>query len=38
MENDGFALVEIDYAGMKSFLDEKSQGYIEAAREAGVIK
>jgi tripartite-type tricarboxylate transporter receptor subunit TctC len=38
MENDGFALVEVDYAGMKSFLDEKSQGYIEAAREAGVIK
>jgi len=38
MENDGMALLEVDYAGYKAFVDEKAKVYLEAAREAGVIK
>ncbi len=38
MENDGFALVDVDYKGMKAFMDEKKAGYAAAAKEAGVIK
>ncbi len=38
MENDGFALVDVDYKGMKAFMDEKRQAYVAAAKEAGVIK
>ncbi len=38
MENDGFALVNVDHQGMKAFMDEKAQAYVSAAKEAGVIK
>ncbi|MCB1788351.1 MAG: tripartite tricarboxylate transporter substrate binding protein [Chromatiaceae bacterium] len=38
MENDGMALLDVDYAGMKAFMDEKKAVYGEAAREAGVVK
>ncbi len=38
MEADGFALVHVDYRGIKAFMDEKKDGYVAAAKEAGVIK
>ncbi len=38
MENDGMALLDIDYANIKPFIDEKSKGYIEAAKAGGVLK
>ncbi len=38
MENDGFALVNVDYKGMQAFMEEKRKGYVAAAKEAGVIK
>ena len=38
MENDGMALLDVGYADYKTFVDEKAKGYIESAREAGVIK
>ena len=38
MENDGMALLNVAYADYSAFIDEKSKIYLEAAREAGVIK
>ena len=38
MLNDGMALLDVDYAGMKAFMDEKSKGYIAAAKAGGVLK
>lgn len=38
MEADGFALIDVDADGMKAFIDEKAKGYIEAAKEGGVLQ
>jgi tripartite-type tricarboxylate transporter receptor subunit TctC len=38
MENDGMALLDVDYAGMPAFMKEMEAVYTEAAREAGIIK
>ena len=38
MENDGMALLDVDYAGMNAFIDNMSGTYEKAAREAGIIK
>ncbi len=38
MENDGMALLDVGYADYKAFVDEKAKVYLEAAREAGVVK
>ena len=38
MENDGMAMLDVGYADYKAFIDEKAEVYLEAAREAGVIK
>lgn len=38
MEADGFALIDVKYKDMKAFMDEKTKGYVEAAKSAGVIK
>ncbi|MGB5254339.1 MAG: tripartite tricarboxylate transporter substrate binding protein [Sedimenticolaceae bacterium] len=38
MENDGMALLDVDYAGMPAFMKEMVAVYTEAAREAGIIK
>ena len=38
MENDGMALLDVGYADYQAFVDEKAKTYLEAAREAGVIK
>jgi tripartite-type tricarboxylate transporter receptor subunit TctC len=37
MENDGMALLDVDYAGMKAFVDEMKAVYGKAAREAGIV-
>ncbi len=38
MENDGMALLDVGYADYKAFVDAKAKVYLEAAREAGVVK
>jgi tripartite-type tricarboxylate transporter receptor subunit TctC len=38
MENDGMALLDVDYAGMGAFMEEMKAVYGKAAREAGIIK
>jgi len=38
MENDGMALLDVGYADYQAFVDKKAKVYLEAAREAGVIK
>jgi hypothetical protein len=38
MENDGMALLDIDYAGYNDFIKKMSDIYIEAAREAKIIQ
>jgi tripartite-type tricarboxylate transporter receptor subunit TctC len=38
MENDGMALLDVDYAGINDFIDEMKGVYGKAAREAGIIK
>ena len=38
MENDGMALLDVDYAGMQAFMEDKKAVYGKAARDAGVIK
>ena len=38
MENDGMALLDVDYAGMNAFMEEMKAVYGKAAREAGIIK
>lgn len=38
MENDGMALLDVGYADYKSFIDNKAKGYLESAREAGIVK
>ncbi len=38
MENDGMALLDVDYAGYQAFMDDKIGVYGKAARDAGVVK
>lgn len=38
MENDGMALLDIDYKGYKDYIAEQSKVMLEAAREANIIK
>jgi len=38
MENDGMAMLDVDYKGYNAFIDEMSTIYLEAAREANIIK
>jgi tripartite-type tricarboxylate transporter receptor subunit TctC len=38
MENDGMALLNVGYADMQAFIDEKKAVYGKAARDAGVVK
>lgn len=38
MENDGMALLNVDYAGMHDFMQKMKAIYKEAAQEAGVVK
>ncbi|MDJ0738622.1 MAG: tripartite tricarboxylate transporter substrate binding protein [Gammaproteobacteria bacterium] len=38
MENDGMALLDVDYAGYQAFMDDKIGIYGKAARDAGVVK
>jgi len=38
MENDGMAILDVDYAGMNAFMKEMEAVYSKAAREAGIIK
>lgn len=38
MENDGMALLDIGHSDYKAFVEKKAKGYIEAAKEAGVLK
>ncbi len=38
MENDGMALLDVDYAGMDAFMDKMTAIYTQAARDAGVIE
>lgn len=38
MENDGMALLDVDYAGYPAFIKKMESIYIEAAREAKIIK
>ena len=38
MENDGMALLDVDYAGMNAFMEDKKAVYGKAARDAGVVK
>ncbi len=38
MENDGMALLDVGYADMQAFMEEKKAVYGKAARDAGVVK
>ncbi len=38
MENDGMALLDVGYADMQAFIEEKKAVYGKAARDAGVVK
>lgn len=38
MENDGMALLDIDYKGFNDYITEQSKVMLEAAREANIIK
>ena len=38
MENDGMAIIDVDYAGMDAFMAQKTEEYVQAARAAGVIE
>ena len=38
MENDGMAMLDVDYKGYNAFIDDMSKVYLEAAREANIIK
>ena len=38
MENDGMALLDVDYAGMAAFMTERTAFYTDAAKSAGLIK
>jgi tripartite-type tricarboxylate transporter receptor subunit TctC len=38
MENDGMALLDVDYVGMNAFMEEMKVVYGKAAREAGIVK
>lgn len=38
MENDGMALLDVDYEGMDEFMAEMQEIYAEAARGAGIIE
>ena len=38
MENDGMALLDVGYADMQAFMEDKKAVYGKAARDAGVVK
>jgi tripartite-type tricarboxylate transporter receptor subunit TctC len=38
MENDGMALLDVDYKGMPAFIDKMTNIYVGAAKEAGILK
>ena len=38
MENEGMALLDIDYNGYNDFIAEMTKIYLESAREANIIK
>ena len=38
MENDGYALLDIDYKAYPAFIEKMTKIYVEAATEAGIIK
>lgn len=38
LENDGMVLLDISYDDMDAFIAEKSEEYIESAKQAGIIK
>lgn len=38
MENDGMALLDVDYKGMKAFIGEMTGVYVDAAKEAGILQ
>jgi tripartite-type tricarboxylate transporter receptor subunit TctC len=38
MENDGMALLDVDYKGYNDFIAEMTKIYLESAREANIIK
>ena len=38
MENDGMALLDVDYDAVENFITEKARLYVDAAKSAGVIK
>ena len=38
MEADGMALLDVDYKGYQTFIDEQAKVMLEAAREANIIK
>ncbi|MGI9417315.1 MAG: tripartite tricarboxylate transporter substrate binding protein [Geminicoccaceae bacterium] len=38
MLNDGFAMLDVDAAGMKAFIDDKTKNYVAAAKAGGVLK
>lgn len=38
MENDGMALLDIDYKGMGKFMSDMTKIYVDAAKEASVLK
>ncbi len=38
MENDGMAMLDVDAAGYDAFIDKMTGIYIEAAKEAGILK
>ncbi len=38
MENDGMALLDVDAAGYDAFIEKMSKVYIDAAKEAGILK
>ncbi len=38
MENDGMALLDVDYKGMDAFINEMTDIYVDAAKEAGILK
>ncbi len=37
MEKDGFALIDVAVEDYKAFIEEKTKGYVEAAKSAGVL-
>ena len=38
MENDGMALLDVDYKGMRKFMSDMTKIYVDTAKEAAVLK